>query len=162
MSMKNNKSPGNDGLTKQFYCLFQNEIKNIFMNSLRESKCLKALSTSQIIRFIERPNNNKQFISNCRPILLLNVDQKVISKTLAARLKKFLPFLIGPDQTAYVNARFLGKRGRLMAYVIEICDLEQLKGYLVAIDFEKTFDSLNHNFLIIAFEYYGFGSDFVE
>ena len=43
--MESNKSPGNDGLTKEFYCSFWNEIKNIFIN--RESRCLKALSTSQ-------------------------------------------------------------------------------------------------------------------
>ena len=57
-----NKSPGNDGLTKEFYCNFWNEIKNIFINSLRESKCLKVLSATQrqaIIRPIENPNKDK-------------------------------------------------------------------------------------------------------
>ena len=65
--MENNKSLGNVGLIKEFYCIFWNEIKNIFINSLRESKCLKVLSTSQrqaIIRLIEKPNKDKQFISN--------------------------------------------------------------------------------------------------
>ena len=163
--MENHKSPGNDRLTKEFYCTFWNEIKNIFINSLRESKCLKALSTSRrqaIIRLIEKPNEGKQFISNWRPISLLNVDQKLISKTFAARLKKVLPFLIDPGQTAYVNGRFLGESGRLVADIIETCDLEELEGYLVAIDFEKVFDSLNHNFLITALEYYGFGNDFID
>ena len=45
--MENKKSPGNDGLTNKFYCTFWNETKNHFMNSLTESKCLNALSTSQ-------------------------------------------------------------------------------------------------------------------
>ena len=31
---------------------------------------------------------------------LLNVDQKLTSKALVARLKKVLPFLIDPGQTA--------------------------------------------------------------
>ena len=132
---------------------------------LRESKCLKALSTSQrqaIIRLIEKPNKDKRFISNWRPILLLIVDQKVISKMLLARLKKVIPFLIDPGQTAYVNGRFLGESGRLVADIIETCDLEELEGYLVAIDFEKVFDSLNNNFLITALEYYDFGNDFID
>ena len=47
ISMENKKSPGNDGLTNKFYCTFWNETKNHFMNSLTESKCLNALSTSQ-------------------------------------------------------------------------------------------------------------------
>ena len=57
--MEHNKPPGNDGVTKEFYCLFWNEIKNIFIDSLRVSKCLKALSISQrqaIITLTEKLN----------------------------------------------------------------------------------------------------------
>ena len=53
------------------------------MDSLKESKFYKALCTSQrhaIIRLIEKPNKDKQFISSRRPILPLNVDQKILSK----------------------------------------------------------------------------------
>ena len=163
--MENDKSPGNDGLRKEFYCTFWNKNKNVFTNSIRESKCLKALSTSQrqaIIRFTEKPNKGKRFISNWRSISLLCVDQRLISKTLVARLKKVLPFLIDPGQTAYVNGRFLGESGKLIADIIETCDLEELEGYLVATNFEKAFDSLNHNFLITALEHYGFGKDFID
>ena len=76
------------------------------------------------------------------------------------RLKKVLPFLIDPGQTAYV--RFLGESERLIVDIFETCDLEKLERYLVAIDFKKAFDSLNHNFLITALEHYGFGNDFIE
>ena len=47
--MQNNKSPGNDGLTKEFYKTFWNEMKYLFMNSImeaREKKEVKYLSTS--------------------------------------------------------------------------------------------------------------------
>ena len=46
-SFKNNESPGNDGCTKEFYCCFWNDIKDIFMKSLCESKKLKQLSLSK-------------------------------------------------------------------------------------------------------------------
>ena len=39
----NNKSPGNDGLTKEFYQTFWQDVKEIFFNSLQESKQLKYL-----------------------------------------------------------------------------------------------------------------------
>ena len=81
--MENNKSHGNDGITKEFYCTFWNEIKNIFMNSLRESKLLNALSTSQIkaiIRLIEKLNKGKRFILIgdlfCYLISIKNLYQK--------------------------------------------------------------------------------------
>ena len=36
--MENGKSPGNNGLTKEFYETFWNELKEIFIESVSESK----------------------------------------------------------------------------------------------------------------------------
>ena len=50
--MPNNKSPGNDGLTKELYETFRKVIKHPFMNSIMETKKkkrkkeVKYLSTS--------------------------------------------------------------------------------------------------------------------
>ena len=55
--MRNNKSPGNDGLTKKFYDKFWNEIKHPFMNSIMEAREKKKLSTSQrqaVIKLIKK------------------------------------------------------------------------------------------------------------
>ena len=54
--------------------------------------------------------------------------------------------------------RYLG----LILDINETRDLEELERYLVAIDFEKAFDSLNHNFLITVLEHYSFGNDFID
>ena len=55
-------------------------------------------------RLIEKPNKKNRFIYNWRPISLLNVNQKLISKILAARLENVLPFLIGPGQLTFSKA----------------------------------------------------------
>ena len=44
--MKNGKSPGNDGLTKEFYMCFFNEIFNQLIAALNESFTVGQLSTS--------------------------------------------------------------------------------------------------------------------
>ena len=62
-SMQNNKSPGNDRLTKEFYETFWNEIKHPFMNSIMEVREKKKLSTSQhqaVIKLIEKKERDKQ------------------------------------------------------------------------------------------------------
>lgn len=41
-----------------------------------------------IIKLIEKPKKDKRLIQNWRFISLLDVDQKIISKALSARLKK--------------------------------------------------------------------------
>ena len=55
--MQNNKAPGNDGLTKEFYETFWNEIKYVFLKSLKQAKEKGQLSISQrqaVIKLIEK------------------------------------------------------------------------------------------------------------
>ena len=73
-----------------------------FLNSCRTAKFKKELSTSQrqaIIKLIEKKDKDKRFIKNWRPISLLNLDYKIISKALASRVKKVPPNLISSQQT---------------------------------------------------------------
>ena len=55
--MKNDKSPGNDGLTREFYETFWEEIKDPFFNLIRKSFLTEEKSTSQkqaVIKLIEK------------------------------------------------------------------------------------------------------------
>ena len=54
-------------MTKEFYETFWNELKEIFVNSVREAKEIGHLSTSQrqaIIRLIEKLETN--FLAECK------------------------------------------------------------------------------------------------
>ena len=140
-------------------------MKNVLLNSCHIAKLKKELSTSQrqaVIKLIEKKDKDKRFIKNWRPISLLNVDYKIISKALASRLKKVLPNLISPQQTAYVENRFIGESGRLIADIIEITDILNKEGFLVTVDIEKALHSLDHTFLISVLKKFGFGNDFVN
>ena len=78
------------------------------MNLLNQAKVSKKLVTSQrqaVIKLLEKEDKDKRLISNWRPISLLNVDYKIISKIFASRLKKVLPNLISSQKTAYVAQR---------------------------------------------------------
>ena len=80
-SMQNDKSPGNDGLTKEFYETFWNELKETFIDFVSETKEKGHLGTSQrqaVISLIEKKDKDKRFIQNWRPISLLNVDLKIV------------------------------------------------------------------------------------
>ena len=89
------------------------------------------------------------------------MDNKIISKPLASRVKKVLPNLISPQQTAYVEIRFIGESGRLIADIIEITDVLSKEGLLITMDIEK-FDSLDYTFIISVLKMLGFGDNFVS
>ena len=92
----------------------------------------------------------------------MNIDAKLISNVLAERLKKVLPSLISKSKTANVKGRFISKGGGLISDILEISDNLEIKGFLMTLDIEKAFDSVNYLFLITALEKYGFIEDFIK
>ena len=88
---ESDKSPGNDGITKEFHEFFWDDIKNSLSDSIRKSFISGKLSTSQkqaVIKLIEKKDRDKRLIKNWRLITLLNIDAKLISKIIAVRLKR--------------------------------------------------------------------------
>ena len=95
--MKNNKSPGSDGLTTEFYKIFWNDIKTYLTNSLNFSFVngeLTDLQKQSIITILPKTDKDTLFLENWRPISLLNVDYKISSKSIANRIKKVISSII--------------------------------------------------------------------
>ena len=140
----NGKTPGNDGLTAEFYKMFWNLLGQQLTDSLNYSFEHGELSTSQkqaIIKLIDKKDRDRRYIKNWRPISLLNVDMKIASKALALRLQKILPEIIHIDQYAYVKGRTIFDAIRTIEDVMEYTKIQQLPGLMIAFDFEKAFDS---------------------
>ena len=70
--------------------------------------------------------------------------------------------MISSQQTAYVNNRHIGDSGRLTSDIIEIAKIKKIEGFLVKMDIEKAFHSLDHKFLIYTLEKYGLGKNFIS
>ena len=61
------------------------------------------MSNSQrqaVITLIEKKGKDRTCIENWRPISLVNVDAKIISKVIATRIKNILPHIIHCNQSA--------------------------------------------------------------
>ena len=101
---ENNKSPGSDRITTEFYKIFWNDIKKFYIYSLNHSyQCgaLTELQNQSIISLISKSDKDTSILENWRPISLLNVDYKIATKTIANRLKKVLPKLIHDSQNCF-------------------------------------------------------------
>jgi len=161
--MANNKSPGSDGFTVEFYKHFWNEIKELVHASLMYAFNSGKLSIEQkrgVITLVPKKDKDVRLLKNWRPISLLNTDYKIITKVLASRLQNALKEIISPDQTGYIKGRNIGENIRLIDDVIQYSMCTNMKGYLVLLDFEKAFDSVNISFLKKALEIYAFGPYF--
>ena len=163
--MKNGKSPGNNGLIKEFYVCFFYEICNQLIATLNKSFTVGQLSTSQsqaTITLIEKKAKDKRFLKNWRPISLINVDAKIASKVLASRMKNILSSIVKCDQTAYVKGRHIGISIRLISDILEYNEENDISGILFSVDFEKAFDSIQHAFLFAVLKSFGFGPQFIQ
>ena len=158
--MKNCKTPGNDGLIKEFYVCFFKLLGKLFVFTLNYSFDHGKMSTSQkqaIIVLIQKKDRDSRLIKNWRPISLMNVDAKTASKALAtSRVKKIMHKLVYTDQTAYVKGRFIGESVRLIEDLLEYADQENEDRSLFAVDIEKAFDSVEHSFIYVTLEKFGF------
>ena len=73
-----------------------------------------------------------------------------------------MPDLVSENQTAFLNHKFISEGGRLIDDLLELTDIYNKKGFLVTIDIEKAFDSVNHIFIIKVLESFGFGYSFIQ
>ena len=163
-SMKNNKSPGSDGLTSEFYKFFWENIKDLLVNSSSYSFGCGILSKEQIkgiIRLIPKKASDKHKLSNWRPITRLNTDYKILTKTLANRLKKYLSDIIYPDQTGFVKGRYIGTNIRFAEGIILYTTQDEEPSWLLALDFKKAFASVTWECIIETLELFGFGDNFL-
>ena len=94
-SFQENKSPRNDGIPIEFYRKCWTLISEPFLQCINDSfekgemRNVKYTKTLNILT--ERKGKDCCFIENWRPISLLSVDAKIMSKVIATITKNVLP-----------------------------------------------------------------------
>ena len=119
---------------------------------------LSHTQSSAILTLIDKgkelPRNKLQ---NWRPISLTNTDYKILAKCLASRVSKVLKSIISEDQVGYMKGRNISTTLRTIDDLIEYWNLKNKPGILLALDFQKAFDSISKKYMVAAFKKFGFG-----
>ena len=92
------------------------------------------LSISQkqgVITLIEKEGKDPLHVNNYRPITLLNVDYKILSKVLANRIKEVLGEIVHNDQVGYIKDRNIGEAVRLIDDMFFILKIKQMGFWLL-------------------------------
>ena len=161
-NMKNNKSPGPDGFTVEFFKFFFNDIGHFLVRSVNEGfskQCLSVTQQQGVIICLPKEGKPKHFVKNWRPISLLNVAYKITSSAIAARIKHVLHLIINEDQKGFLKGRYIGDNVRKIYDLLVHTEKENIPGLLLTIDFAKAFDSVSWSFLQKALRFFNFGPD---
>ena len=97
-------------------------------------------------------------VTDFRPISLVGSLYKVIAKILSSRLKTVLPNLIGESQTAFVSDRQILDGALIANEVVHWLKVKKKQGVLLKLDFQKAFDTIDWDSLVLVLEVMGFGS----
>ena len=103
-----------------------------------------------------------EYIRDYRPIYLLNESIKIIVKILATRLSLVLPQMIGDYQTGFIQGSYILDGVALAQKIIHYCNLKKVKGFLLKLDFEKAFCSVNWRCLLQTLKYRGFVENWID
>ena len=144
------KSPRSDGLTSEFYKRFWDEAGEDVVKSINNAFDKGELSICQkrgIITLLPKKDKPTNVLNNLRPVTLLNVGYKFVTKVIANRLAKVLPDIISPNQTGYVKNRYIGENVRLISDVIDYTKAKETHGIALFLDLKKTFDSIEWEYL---------------
>ena len=165
MKLTNNRSPGSDGISVEFYKFFWDKLKKFLIDSYNyafENDILSIEQRRAILILIPKGTKDKRLLKNWRPISLLNVDYKILAKGLAIRLQKVISNLVSLDQVGCIKERYIGNNIRTMLDILEITKNKLDPGLMVMIDFEKAFDTISWSFLYKTLEYFNFGQTFIH
>lgn len=163
--LNNNKTPGSDGLPKEFYSMYLEVMGQGFVEML--NNCLKfgLLSESQRLGLITLLCKNFDFfhyLNYWRPISLLNVDYKILAKVLSLRLRSVLPHIINIDQTCSILRRSITDSIILLRNIFDFIEQKNIPSVVLCLDQAKAFDRVSHDFLFKVLNAYGFGSSFTS
>ena len=115
-----------------------------------------------IIVLLPKANKPRDLVKSYRPITLLNVGYKIISSTIANRLKGVMQKIIDTCQSAYLKGRFIGDNIRMMYDTIQLMKQDQISGILLSLDIEAAFDSVRWSFIERVLRERNFPSDILR
>jgi hypothetical protein len=155
-------TPGPDGLSntylKKLWGILGPLILDAWNHSLQTGMLPPSHKTS-FLRLIPKAGKDCKLLKNWRPITLSNCDHKLITRLYNNRLLNVISNKISEVQTAYIKGRSIGDNLRLLQSVSKLPNYEEnIDATIIALDAQKAFDSVSHDYIVQVLERVGLTS----
>ena len=165
-SMSPIKSPGPDGIQPVFYQQCWTDLHGAIISFV--NKCLdEGYIPESINKFyicLIPKKSAPTSINDFRPIGLCNTILKILTKTIASRLRPLMMNLISPLQTSFIKGRTIDENIIILKEVAHLFKRTKRKKSIMAlkIDLSKAFDSLEWSFIRDTLVGFNFPSNLVN
>ncbi|GJW26520.1 RNA-directed DNA polymerase, eukaryota [Tanacetum coccineum] len=130
-----NKSPGPDGYTFEFFKKYWNLVGTDLCEAVADAK----------------------LVSDFRPISLIGSIYKVVTKIMANRLAMVISDIVSDTQSAFVSDRQILDGPFIINEILQWCKRKNKQTLFFKVDFAKAYDSVRWDYLIDVLEAFGFG-----
>ena len=163
--MREEGSPGPNGLTVKFYKFFFDDLAPFILNFVQY--CFNTGQVSESFKMsytilLPKEGGSLLEVKNYRPISLLNITFKILTKALANKVAPFLEELVHPDQAAVIRGRSIQHHNHTIRDIISLAKLREDNACILSIDQQKAFDRVSHEWLFKVLENCNFGNNFLR
>ena len=172
--LPNGKAAGLDSLPYKFWKWLETiPIKSDDDDPLKLTDCVHKVFTdiqhhgvNPTMRFSEGwicplyKKKDRHDIANYHPITLLNSDYKFFTKILALRLAHVAPWIIHENQAGLIPGRLITDQIRLTQMILHYAEATEENGMIVALDQEKAYDKISHDYLWLTLDRYSILASF--
>ncbi|KAM3331616.1 hypothetical protein ACQJBY_027530 [Aegilops geniculata] len=164
--MKLNASPGPDGFNVEFYLAawdwIGDEVTQLVVNFYLSGNLPPHINETNIALIPKKLI--PQVPMGYRPISLCNVVYKIITKSLANRIKPHLPDYIDPAQQAFIEGHRISDNIIIAQEITHSFSLKSWKhnAFMLKIDLAKAFDRLEWSFIVSALTRKGLHDHFIN
>jgi hypothetical protein len=128
---------------QDFWDLIHIDLWNLFKDFYDGVLDIKRLGLETLLPKVDNPTDMRNF----RPICLLNVCYKIITKVLTNRLASCITKVISSYQYGFIKGRYIMDGVVSLNEILHEVKKKKQSGVILKIDFEKSYDKVNWQFL---------------